>query len=310
MALIFPSNPTQGQLYTSGSSATYEFNGGFWKVVAPSDITVIASVSASYALTGSTSNHSLFAESSSYTVTSSISVSASFAESSSISNTTLYSKGRYAYWAPYVSTDPSGMGATFTAANGINWGENGWQLTTTASDGQNARINWTSNNIDWTKDFKAEVVYFCGRWNTLPPTGDGFSLYMGSGNANVDTYANQADGALKFRLFTYDLLGVPNQGGASFYVGSTKGAQGKTGTDWSTDNWLKFTIEVCWDKITNKRIATAYYDNTSHFYGGKFFIASMDVTSWVPSGNNFGFYCSTGGARSNQYINSISFEAL
>jgi hypothetical protein len=49
--LSFPSNPTQGQLYTSGSSATYEFNGDFWKVVAPSDITVVAAVSSSFATT-------------------------------------------------------------------------------------------------------------------------------------------------------------------------------------------------------------------------------------------------------------------
>ena len=129
----------------------------------------------------------------------------------------LYTKGRYAYWAPYVADSPAGMGATFTAANGTNQGENGWQLTTTASDGQTARINWNSSNIDWTRDFRAEVTYFCGRYNTLPPTGDGFSLYMGSGNASVDTYANQADGALKFRLFRNDLLGAPNQGGASFF---------------------------------------------------------------------------------------------
>jgi hypothetical protein len=223
----------------------------------------------------------------------------------------LYTKGRYAYWNPWVSTNPSGMGATFTAANYTARGED-IQLTTTASGGQNARINWTSSNIDWTKDFKVEVGYYCSLYTNLTDTGDGFCLYMGSSSATVDTYANAADGALKFRLFTYNGNPSPNQGGASFYIGSSKGPQGKTENGWSTQKWLRFTVEVCTDKITNKRLATAYFtaDTGTSDYGKKYFIAAMEVTGWVPSGNNFGFFCSTGGARANQYINSIEFSSL
>lgn len=221
-----------------------------------------------------------------------------------------YVNGRYAHWAPWMSADPSGMGATFTAPNGINGGENGWQLTTTASAGQNARIHWTSTDIDWTKDFKIEVVYYCGKWNDLNDTGDGFCLYVGT-TGSPSTYANEADGALKFRLFTYNGNVAPNQGGASFYIGSTKGPQGTIGNSWSIDVWLRFTVEVCRDKVTNKRMAVAYITKDAVAgYTGKAHIAAMDVTSWVPSGGNFGFFTSTGGARANQYVNSIKFEAL
>jgi hypothetical protein len=223
---------------------------------------------------------------------------------------TLYTRGRYAYWNPWLSANPSGMGATFTAPNYTNRGED-IQLTTTSSEGQGAIINWTSTNIDWTRDFRAEVGYYCSLWNTLLDTGDGFCVYMGT-TAASGTYANAADGGLKFRLFTYNGNTSPNQGGASFFVGSTKGPQGKTNNDWSTQRWLRFTVEVCRDKITNKRMASAYYtaDTGTSDFAKKYFIAAMDVTSWVPGGNNFGFVCTTGGARANQYINSIEFSAL
>jgi hypothetical protein len=223
----------------------------------------------------------------------------------------LYSKGRYAYWSPFVATSPAGMGATFTAPTYTNRGED-IQLTNTASDGQNARINWFSNSIDWTKDFKVELSYYCSLYTNLGDTGDGFAIYMGSSNATVDTYANSAsDGALKFRLFTYNGNTSPNQGGAAFYIGSSKGPQGKTGNDWSTQKWMRIIIEVCTDKITSKRLATAYYsDDTTVTFANKYYIAAMEVTNWVPAGGNFGFYCSTGGARANQYMNSIEFSSL
>jgi hypothetical protein len=251
----------------------------------------------------------------SMTITGSIFVSGSitgsgFNGTASLATEAVYSKGRYAYWNPMVATNPSGMGAAFTASNYSNRGED-IQLTTTATAGQYANINWSSTNIDWTKDFKAEVGFYGAVYTNLLDTGDGFSLYMGA-TGIPDTYANAADGGLKFRLFTYNGNVAPNQGGASFYVGSTKGPQGKTNNDWSTQKWLRFTVEVCWDKVTNKRFATAYYtaDTGTSDFAKKYFIAGMDVTSWVPGGNNFGFTCTTGGARSAQYINSLSFEAL
>lgn len=48
MPLIFPSTPTLGQTYASGSSAVYQWNGSYWETVAPKLL-----VSASYALTAS-----------------------------------------------------------------------------------------------------------------------------------------------------------------------------------------------------------------------------------------------------------------
>lgn len=48
MPLIFPSSPTIGQTYASGSSALYQWNGSYWETAAPKLL-----VSASYALTAS-----------------------------------------------------------------------------------------------------------------------------------------------------------------------------------------------------------------------------------------------------------------
>jgi hypothetical protein len=315
----FSGTASYANLSGTASWATFSGTASFARLSATSSYATFSAFSgtaswATFSGTASFSNLSATASWATFSGTASfarLSSTASYATFSGTASVSNYSKGRYAYWSPWVSVNPSGMGATFTAANYTARGED-IQLTTTATDGQNARINWFSENIDWKQDFKVELGYYCGKWTTLADTGDGFCLYMGTNNINVDTYANAADGALKFRLFTYNGNISPNQGGASFFVGSSKGPQGKTENNWSVDKWLRFTIEVCTDKITNKRMATAYFraDTGTSDYAGKYFIAAMDVTSWVPSGNNFGFYCSTGGARANQYINSIQFEAL
>ena len=48
MPLIFPSNPSSGQLYQSGSSATYQYNGQFWNLVAPPTAIFVTAATASY----------------------------------------------------------------------------------------------------------------------------------------------------------------------------------------------------------------------------------------------------------------------
>lgn len=219
---------------------------------------------------------------------------------------------RYAYWTPWVSLDPSGMGATYVAPNAENQGENGIKLTNTLSDGQSAFINWTSTDIDWTKDFKVTAVLYNSVYGTLSGnTGDGFVIYAGS-TAVAGTYANAADGGLKFRIFTYGGASDPHQPGVSFWTNTTKGPQGRTGNDWTTGIWLRYTVEVCRDKVTNKRNAVAYVDVDGALgdYGNRRAIAAMDVTSWTPGGTNFGISCSTGSARSEQYVHTLQFEAL
>lgn len=53
MALIFPANPSINQIYQSGSSATYRYNGLLWEAVLPDTRTTQYAVSASYAVTAS-----------------------------------------------------------------------------------------------------------------------------------------------------------------------------------------------------------------------------------------------------------------
>jgi hypothetical protein len=49
MPLNFPNNPSVGQTYQSGSSATYQFNNsGYWNVVTPSPQTFVIAPTASY----------------------------------------------------------------------------------------------------------------------------------------------------------------------------------------------------------------------------------------------------------------------
>jgi hypothetical protein len=93
MALSFPINPTVGQIYQTGSSSEYEFNGSYWTVVQPSAIELISAISASYAETAShalnsggvpetasyalTASHAQQAVSSSYSLTASHLIGAS-----------------------------------------------------------------------------------------------------------------------------------------------------------------------------------------------------------------------------------------
>lgn len=46
MPLNFPSNPTVGQNYSSGSTATYQWDGAKWVVVQPTSTTVVSAISA------------------------------------------------------------------------------------------------------------------------------------------------------------------------------------------------------------------------------------------------------------------------
>ncbi len=48
MALVFPLNPTIGQVYSSGSSAQYQYNGSYWEIVMPRVL-----ISSSHAITAS-----------------------------------------------------------------------------------------------------------------------------------------------------------------------------------------------------------------------------------------------------------------
>jgi hypothetical protein len=223
---------------------------------------------------------------------------------------------RYAYWAPYISTDPSGMGATYTAPSASNEGELGIRLTNT-TDGGNGRINWSSSDIDWTKDFRMSAAVFINNTEPGITTGDGFILYAGATDVVDNIYGNESDNGLKFRLFTYSGAEAPlHVSGSSFWLGDTKGTQGRATCDISIGNWATYVVEVTTDRITNKRMAVAYKQNNLNYggvpahYGGHWPLAAMDVTSWEPTGTNFGFFCATGAAKENLYINSISFEAI
>lgn len=223
---------------------------------------------------------------------------------------------RYAYWAPYISTDPSGMGATYTAAVALNSGETGIRLTNTSTGG-NGRINWHSPDIDWTKDFRMSAGVYINNTGSGVTTGDGFILYAGAESTFDNIYANSDDNALKYRLFTYSGAAAPlHVSGSSFWLGETKGDQGRTTCDHVIGTWSTFIVEVTTDRITNKRMAFAYLQNQLNYggapphNGGYWPLAAMDVTSWTPTGNNFGFFCATGAAKEDLYINSISFEAI
>lgn len=55
--LNFPINPTTGDLYQTGSSATYEFNGSYWTVVTPTTDIRLTANSASFATTSNSASY-------------------------------------------------------------------------------------------------------------------------------------------------------------------------------------------------------------------------------------------------------------
>ena len=93
MALQFPSNPTLNQTYSSGSSATYTWNGSFWQTTLPPTQTVLTATSASFATSASAAISSVTATSASFATTASLSTSATRAVSAA---TASYYKTMYA----------------------------------------------------------------------------------------------------------------------------------------------------------------------------------------------------------------------
>ena len=81
MPLQFPSNPTINQTYSSGSSATYTWNGTYWQTTLPPTQTILVATSASAA---SFATSASFATTSSYILNA---VSSSYAASASFANT-------------------------------------------------------------------------------------------------------------------------------------------------------------------------------------------------------------------------------
>jgi hypothetical protein len=105
MALQFPSNPTIGQTYQSGSSATYQWVGTYWDIIVPPEITTLLAVSASYALSSSYSPPSL---------SSSFSSTASFVATASWANNAV--SASYATTASYLVGDIASASFALTAS--------------------------------------------------------------------------------------------------------------------------------------------------------------------------------------------------
>jgi len=53
MPIVFPSNPTPNQTYSTGSSAIYTWNGFYWDIVNPPSIEVSSAISSSYTVSSS-----------------------------------------------------------------------------------------------------------------------------------------------------------------------------------------------------------------------------------------------------------------
>lgn len=104
MALAFPSSPSLGQTYQSGSSSTYEWNGSYWFIKQPATIIRYDSVpSASFATTAS---YVKLVESASYVATASYADYVKTALTASIALT-----ASYAATASYI--DPNNLPAVF-----------------------------------------------------------------------------------------------------------------------------------------------------------------------------------------------------
>jgi hypothetical protein len=138
-------------------------------------------------------------------------------------------------------------------------------------------------------------------------------MSAGGSSLSGNVYANTADGALKLRLFTFG--GAADQSlnptGVSIWQNTSKVSQGLTGTASFVNVWIRLTMEVTWNIATGRRHAVVYMARTATTeYGNKMPIAGGDVTSWEPAGGFCGVFFSTGAARSNQWIQQITFETM
>lgn len=316
MALQFPTNPTSGQTYQSGSSATYQYNGTYWTVVIPQTQILATATSASFANTSTSSSFALTSTSASFTTTASFAstantasfiatasraISSSVATSASQAITSSFSQNRtptILAWGASLGSPTVTSGTLYNNATYIN-NDGGVRLTTTAI-GSNGTIYWNltgSNGFDFKRDFRATIsTYYSGTYGGAA-NGDGHFFNFGGTGSSATTY-NIADSSL---TFTYD----PYVSQTSSFVqvnGVQVGRQSMISGANINSNWVIWTIEVRQSLFTGKRILTARFDNERQI--------EADVTSWSPSGSIFtvGAWC--GGATAEQWTNYILLEQI
>lgn len=148
MALIFPTSASVGQLYQSGSSATYQWNGTYWQISAPTTQTFVTATSASFATT------------SSYLATPTICLYGDLNQFSN-TNTALYSAARII--SASVLTNKFTIG-NFTVSNaGIAPNESGfYEITYTGfgtDAGGNATVGYLMMGVNNAEVARTEVSH-------------------------------------------------------------------------------------------------------------------------------------------------------
>lgn len=152
MPLSFPINATTGQLYSSGSSAVYRWDGDSWVVEQPETRSILSS---------------------SYSITSSYALGTA-------------PKSGFLWTAQMGNPSIVGavMGGTATYLNA----NQGVRLTQNTG-GQYGYINFNAVGFDFNKDFRISVATYAGVVSGGTTTGDGIWIGFG-GSSGIDRQAN------------------------------------------------------------------------------------------------------------------------
>jgi len=276
MPLSFPSNPTLGQTYISGSSNYYQWNGSYWGVVQPP---IFATVAASASISASRNPNP-----SRVSLSSSISPSASFALSRIATEST---------WN--YNQDITTQGGALSGNATQPGGDSGVFLTP-SSVGQFGRYAVTLNNFNWNRDFRVTSQFFVTDRGTS--TGDYMNIVMGAPSALFDRTASGLGLSVSFD--DYDLFST----GRGFTVWRNNTLIANTlASSFSTPmigEWYNAKIEVRTNSSGNRNLFLWY--NTT--------MVLACSLAWTPSGNVFGLSASTGAAFAAHQFRYLTLEYI
>jgi hypothetical protein len=276
MPLTFPTNPTLGRIYSSGSSPTYRWNGTFWTVVQPS---------ASFAVTAST------ALSASFSISASTSISSSFTTTASLSSFRNPTQFVWNQGSASITT----QGAVLSGSAFENGNYNGVTLTPNA--GFNTGISYINlPTFDWNKDFRISSQFFTT--DNGPSTGDYMNIVMG-GASPSSILRTAPSGGLSLSVDDYDGFAT----GRGFTLWDNNVLLNSVPVIAATPilgNWYNISIEVRTNRQNTRNI---YVWHNSYMILGY-------THNWTPAGSYLGLSAFTGGAFALHAFRYLTLEYI
>ena len=198
------------------------------------------------------------------------------------------------YGSAYAN--PTSTGGTLSGT--ASWLNNtqGVRLTA-AAVGQFGAVNWTLNNFDFTRDFKASFMTFYNAAVNTGAAGDGHFFNFGGNGGSSTTYA-VADGSLSVAYDPYS--GAMNT--RAWVNGTVVGDRPLFNAGIISAVWVMWTIQVQRNMTNNKKEVSIYCNNHLQLVA--------DINTWAPTGKVFSVGAWTGGAFCEQFLYSAKIEYI